>query len=162
MDIYQFAMQMEKDGENLYHDIRNRANQPGLKEIFTLLANQEAKHYMVIEQMSRGNGLPQLSEEPVFDNVKNIFIMMKETGDDFQFNASEAEIYQKALKLETESQQFYQDKANEIAEESKKQLLLRLAEEENKHRILMEMLIEFITRPQTWLENAEWNHLDEY
>jgi hypothetical protein len=37
-----------------------------------------------------------------------------------------------------------------------------LADEEKKHMILMENLIEFVSRPDTWLENAEWYHLDEY
>lgn len=41
-------------------------------------------------------------------------------------------------------------------------MLLKLGEEEQRHEFLMENLVEFITRPETWIENAEWLHLDEY
>ena len=27
---------------------------------------------------------------------------------------------------------------------------------------ILEGIIEFVSRPQTWLENAEWNHLEDY
>ena len=64
--------------------------------------------------------------------------------------------------IEKESRQFYLEKANEVEGETQKRLLLKLGEEEQKHEFLMENLVEFITRPETWIENAEWRHLDEY
>ena len=162
MNIFQFAMQMEKDGENFYRELSERSDKVGLGQIFNLLANEEAKHYQIVKKMSEDQEKIFMVEERLFENVKNIFIKIKETEKDLQFDTTEAGIYRKALKIEKDSRKFYLDKANEVQEESKKQLLLRLAEEEEKHEFLMENLIEFITRPETWLENAEWNHLDEY
>lgn len=43
-----------------------------------------------------------------------------------------------------------------------KKILTKLAEEEKKHLFLLENLVEFISRPETWIENAEFNHLDDY
>lgn len=162
MDIYQFAMKMEKDGENYYRELSKRTNNEGLWHILTFLANEEMKHYKVVELLSKKVEKPSMAEENIFENVKNIFIKMKETEQDFNFDASEADLYRKAQKIEKESREFYLEKANEVEGEPQKQLLLRLAEEEKKHEFLMENLVEFITRPETWLENAEWYHLDEY
>lgn len=87
---------------------------------------------------------------------------MKDTEQDVHFDVSEADLYRKAQKIEKESRQFYLEKAEEVEGEPQKQLLLKLAEEEQKHENLMENLVEFITKPETWIENAEWRHLDEY
>ncbi len=162
MDIFQFAMQMEKYAEDFYRELSESSDKPGLGRIFNLLANEEAKHYKIVQKMSEDQEKIFMIEERLFENIKNIFIKIKETEKDLQFDTTEAGIYRRALKIEKDSREFYLDKANEVQDESKKQLLLRLAEEEKKHEFLMENFIEFITRPETWLENAEWNHLDEY
>ena len=141
MNIFQFAMQMEKDGENFYSELSERSDKPGLGQIFNLLAYEEAKHYQIVKKMSEDQEKIFMVEERLFENVKNIFIKIKETEKDLQFDATEAGIYRKALKIEKDSRKFYLDKVNEVQEESKKQLLLRLAEEEEKHEFLMENLI---------------------
>ena len=41
MNIYDFAIQMEKDGEAYYRELGERSKQEGLKYIFTLLADEE-------------------------------------------------------------------------------------------------------------------------
>jgi len=162
MDIYQFAMQMERDGEKYYRELIEKTNHEGLKRILTFLANEEVKHYKVVEQLSKKEENPIMPEEKLFENVKNIFVKIKDTDQDINFNASEVDLYRKAQEIEKESRQFYLEKANEVEGETQKRLLLKLGEEEQKHEFLMENLVEFITRPETWIENAEWRHLDEY
>jgi rubrerythrin len=54
------------------------------------------------------------------------------------------------------------EKANEVTEEYQKEIFQRLADEEKKHYFLLENIIEFVSRPETWLENAEFYHLEEY
>jgi rubrerythrin len=46
--------------------------------------------------------------------------------------------------------------------ETHKEIFLKLADEEKKHYFLLENIIDFVSRPQKWLENAEFYHLDEY
>ena len=43
-----------------------------------------------------------------------------------------------------------------------KDVFLKLADEEKKHYFLLGNIIEFISRPEHWLENAEFHHLEEY
>ena len=75
---------------------------------------------------------------------------------------SEIDLYKKAQKLEKDSENFYRDKSKEVKEQEKRDLLLRIAEEEKKHYFLLENMIGFLSKPKTWLENAEFVHLDEY
>jgi rubrerythrin len=162
MDVFEFAMNMEREGEEYYRNLVQRTNDEGLKSIFTMLANAEVKHFEVVRQLKENAGHPEMAEDTLFDDTKNVFIRMKEEGQVFNFDVSHKDIYRKALDIEKKSHEFYAEKVIEVDAEETKSLLLRLAEEEKKHIFLMENIIEFISRPETWLENAEWYHLDEY
>lgn len=43
-----------------------------------------------------------------------------------------------------------------------KQQTINELEEEKKHYFLLDNIIEFVSRPEQWLENAEFYHLEEY
>jgi rubrerythrin len=53
-------------------------------------------------------------------------------------------------------------KARECADPKVQKLFFLIAEEEKRHEFLLDHILQFISRPQTWLENAEFNHLDQY
>lgn len=165
MNIYQFAMQMEKDGENYYRLLSKECSVPGLARIFTMLADDEVKHYKVVERLSRKEKDPQLAEARILENVKNIFVTMQADKDDLLVDSTKsAREYRKARDIEETSQKFYQEKANLVEDEHERQIFSRLAKEEEKHLRIMENIVEFISKPEpgNWLENAEWHHLDEY
>ena len=160
MDIFDYAMQMEKDGESFYRSIAVKTDNNGLKAIVTMLADEEVKHYQVIERIKQDQY--EMPETNILDDAKSIFIQMKEKGEDFDSDLEQIELYKKAQEIEKQSQQFYQGKANEVDKDIQKQLFKQLAKEEEKHYFLLDNMIEFVSRPKQWLENAEWYHLDEY
>ena len=162
MDIFKYALRMEKDGELYYRELSQQAEAQGLKTIFTMLADAEVKHYKMIEHLQKGDTNSGLSGDPVLGRAKNIFTSMKEQKNSFQFTISQKEMYEKALDVEEKSNAFYLLKAEEMQSEPQRQIFLQLAKEEKKHMILMQNIIDFISRPQQWLEDAEWYHLDEY
>jgi rubrerythrin len=165
MDIFEFAMQMEKDGEKYYRELMNTCKTPGLKKIFSFLADEEAKHYTYIENLQQKKSLPQTVETHILENVKNIFVGMKSEKQGLDAGTIKATAaFIKARDIEEKSRKFYQEKAGEIQNAEAKSLLKTLAKEEQKHFYIMENIIEFISRPEpgNWLENAEWHHLEEY
>lgn len=165
MDIYEFAMQMEKDGENYYRKLIKECKKPGLKKIFAMLADEEVKHYTFIEQLRQKAVLPEVNDTQILENVKNIFIEMKEGKEIPQIDTTEeTNAYRKARDIEERSWKFYLEKAQEVEGEQAKLLLKQLAKEEEKHLRIMGNIVEFVSRaePGKWLENAEWHHLDTY
>lgn len=44
MNIFEFAMQMEKDGEAFYREIAKKTKNSGLQKIFNTLADEEVVH----------------------------------------------------------------------------------------------------------------------
>ena len=159
MNILEYAMKMEKDGEKYYREMARNTGNPGLKRILTMLADDEVKHYKIVEGMRKMAG-PQMAETQVLSSAKTIFSEMdpKNISDETGQN----ELLKKAQDLEVESQKLYEDKAAETDDPDQKDLLLKIAEEEKKHYHLLENIIQFVNRPQNWLEDAEFNHLEDY
>ena len=160
MDIYKYAMQMEVDGRDFYLDMMKKTNNKGLKNILTMMADSEAKHYNVILVMQKNDKTEFSVDTEVLTNVKNIFMKMKEEKD-IDVDVSQAEFYKKALKTEADARKFYLERADEEEDSHRKEIFLNLAEEERKHCVLLENMIGFVSQPADWLENPEWYHLDE-
>jgi len=161
VDIFEFAMEKERLSEDYYRKLTGKALAKGLAAIFGMLADEEAKHQQIVRQMKQGvsTGLMQTT---VLADAKEVFSKMREAGEKFSFQTSQIELYKKAQEIEKDSRSFYEEKAKEVDDDQQKEILSKLADEENKHYFLLENIIEFVSRPQTWLENAEWHHLEEY
>lgn len=159
MNILEYAMKMEKDGEEFYRELAQNTKNPGLKHILTMLADDEVKHYKIIEGMRKMAG-PEMTETKVLTDAKNIFSQMNaaDIGDE----TSQIELYKKAQDLETKSRELYENKAEETDDPQEKDLLLKIADEEKRHYYLLENMIQFVNRPKHWLEDAEFNHLEDY
>ncbi len=156
MNIFDYAMQIEEEGEVLYAQFSKNAPNKGMTKIFTDLAVQERKHYEMFKKMKLNNDV-EISDTPFWDNVKSIFADWKSNKNKFNFDISQADLYRKALDIEKKSIDFYTEKSKEVKDVKQKQLFLKIADEEKKHYAVMENIIEFITMPERWFENAEFS-----
>lgn len=160
MDIFKFAMQMESDGEQYYRRLASQANDSALASVLNMLADEERKHYDTLERMKDQD--TEMAETTILNNAKNVFAEISRREEKPEAATDQVESYTRAMEIERQSEEFYRQKAVDVRQEYQKGLFLRLAEEEHKHCVLLENIIEFVSRPKTWLENAEFNHLDEY
>jgi rubrerythrin len=161
MDIFEFAMQKERLSEDYYRRLATQTDNAGLRSIFSMLADEEAHHYRVVEQMK--TKIPdKVCKTDVLSDAKEVFARMREDTRKFDFDAGQIEIYKKAQDIEEENRKFYLQKADEVEDPCQKGIFRKLAEEEKKHYFLLDNIIQFVSRPETWLENAEFYHLEEY
>ncbi len=132
MDVYDYAMQLEKDGESYYREGAARSANKGMKKIMTMLADAEVKHYDVFKQMKEHKPF-SLPEATILKDVKNIFVSMKEDKGSEGINASEVDFYRKAQDIEKKTEDFYKEKASQVEDAAQKETFLQVAKEENKH-----------------------------
>ncbi|HDP95334.1 MAG TPA: rubrerythrin [Candidatus Aminicenantes bacterium] len=161
MDIFAVALEFEKESEQYYRDLAERCDQPGLKQILNMLADDEVKHFHVVSAMRDGSH-PEMPETEILPRAKNRFSALKNISADLCYDSDEIELYRKALAKENQAEQFYREQAGAANDPENSELLHRLADEERRHRFLIENMIEFLHRPQRWVEDAEFNHLEEY
>ena len=160
MDIFDEAMKIEKEGEALYRSFVEAASDEGAAYIFSRLADQEKKHYAVFKNMK--DALPAAFEKNAsIKDVRDIFVGWKNTHARFNVKMDQAELYRKALDVEKESVRLYEDGAKKADDEKIKAVFLQIAAEEKTHQQVMENIIEFVTKPETWAENAEFGYRGE-
>jgi len=159
MNIYEFAMQMERDGERFYRNLADSSSSQGMSRILTSLADDEAKHYVIVKEMAEGVE-PDMDKTTVLADAKSVFAQMQ--GTSLDLGGLQVEVYRQAQEIERQSREFYKEQADQATQASAKAILLEIADEEQRHYFLLDRIVEFIDRPRTWIENAEFNHLDEY
>ncbi len=160
MDIYTYAMQMEKHGRKYYLDMAQKTTNPGFKSILKMMADAEAKHYNILLAMQRNEKAEFEADTEIFTETKNVFMKMKEEKV-IDVDVSQVELYKKALEIETNSKKFYLERANEETDPHRKEIFLVLAKEEKAHCILLENLVNLVSQPDSWIENSEWYDIDE-
>ncbi|MCU0639223.1 MAG: ferritin family protein [Candidatus Krumholzibacteria bacterium] len=160
MDIFEFALKMEEDGRDLYLEIARGSGDEGIKSIFLSLAADEERHRDAIRKMRKG--LPEIEETEVLSTAKNVFEEIRDSGEKIDIEDTQPDLYRKARDIEDRSVKFYDEKAGEEKDHGRKRVFKALAAEERKHYFLLDHLVEFVSRPETWVEDAEFNHLEEY
>jgi rubrerythrin len=164
MNIFEYAMQMELDGKAFYEENAARIGNPELKKILEELAADEQKHYNIFKAMRDGKSVQYAESDntTILASVKNVFETLKAENQDFSFPPDARNIWIEAREIEKKSETFYREKAGEVDSDEKKHLLNKIADEEHKHWVTLENVIQFLDRPKTWLEDAEWHHLEDY
>jgi rubrerythrin len=162
MNIFAEALKIEKEGEELYRRLEKIAAAEGLKKIFSMLAEDEIKHYNIFKEMEQ-NVNPSLADTKVLTEAKNVLSSIKDSFKEVANNEADLkEVLNAAVDSEIKAQAYYEKQAKRVDNDAQKLLLLTIANEEKQHQFLLDNLLEFLRRPENWLENAEWNHLEKY
>ncbi len=161
MNIFEYAIKMEKDDENYYRELMGYTENKGIQSILKMLADQEANHYEILMKMSKEADADYIFTD-VLDDVKNVFETLKAEKIPVNFNIPQKEFYEKARDIEENSYEFYLQKSREVENPKHQKVFAVLAEEEKQHMFLMENFVDFVGRPDTWIENAEFTKLEEY
>lgn len=163
MNVFEFAMKMEKDGENFYNAEAAKTSHPALKKIWQHLASDEVKHYEIFKRFRDGEvheaaAMSELGTQ-ILNTAKTVFEQLPKAVEQFHFGEDVIAAWDKAQHLEIETEKFYRDKANEEKASEVKRAFTLLADEEHKHVVLIEHVIEFLHQPKSWLDDAEWSNL---
>ncbi len=159
MNPYDFAIQMSRDGEKFFRTLTRKVKKPGLRKILGILADDQVIHRRDLEKMKKAEGktLPDAKNlagalNPFAQRLKRL-----RHGEKVDENLPPAELYRRGQELDKECEDFWRKRAARVKDPRLKQAFLGVAEEQRKHHISLEHLINFIMEPQQKLEDAEWN-----
>lgn len=160
MKVLDYALQMEADGKEYYEVMARQAVQPGLKTIFMRLAEDEQKHYEVFKKLIAGSSDLRMQESTVLAEAKNVFAELQ--SENLAGVADSLAAYRHAMKLEAESCRLYEQAAKDEQSPAIQTLLLKIAEEEQKHFNILENIYLFISAPSqhpAWAESSNFDDL---
>lgn len=155
MNVYEYAMKVEKEGEAYYREMASSTNNAGLKRIFTMLADEEVKHYNVFKNMMKEEDM-DLESLNLLTDTKTIFETLSEERDNVDLDQEQIQFYKDAMAREEDAHNFYEEKASEIEDATEKAIFLQIAEEEIKHKKVLEEIILFLEEPADWVASAEF------
>lgn len=160
MDPIELAKNIEQEGKRYYEKLARETPVSALSGIFKLLAEEEQQHYELFNSWQKTAYPHPSSSGTVSAQAKRVFAALSaqfslpETAYDY------SKAYSKALELERKSISLYEDMLGKSTSPGEKSALTYLIQEEQKHEHLVEHLLEFVNEPKGFLENAEFNHLD--
>ena len=161
MNIFEHAIALKDEKEAFYRQLSQQCSNKGVQRLFRMLADEEEGHKKVIENMAQK--IPaKLADSQVLRDAKAAFSDMFNDPTETLCGPGQIELYRKAVEYEKKAEKFYLEKEKQVQEDHQKDIFRRIAEEEVKHRQVLESVLDLVERPQRWLENAEWYHLDEY
>lgn len=163
MNVFEFAMKMEKDGQAYYEEHAAKESNAALKKIWLQLAKDEIKHYEIFRRMKDGEigaaaKMSAMGTE-ILNTAKTVFEELAAKKEEFKFSKDAFAAWEKAQDVEIETEEFYRQKQEEETDPQIKKAFGLLADEENKHVNLIEHVLDFLHEPKSWLEDAEWGNI---
>ncbi|MBF0546036.1 MAG: ferritin family protein [Candidatus Riflebacteria bacterium] len=160
MNIFELAKNQEKQAEETYRKLAAVAATEGLRTIFTRLAETESRHFEIIQKMEKAEKV-EISDSDILSYAEEAINKMNFGREQFKMATSQNETYKAALAQEAEAEKFYREHAEKSTDEHQQRVFLALSNEEHKHYIVLENIIEFINFPTNHPENAEFHALEE-
>jgi len=164
--IWEIAKGMEVEGKKFYEQLSLQASNKALEKAFSLLADAEQKHYETFESLEKSMPVESSAAPSIGVDIKKAFkeiaedLTKPDTGMEVMADAETA--YEKALSMEEKGIEFYSDMLEKTDDNLQKTMIEQIITEEKSHVKIVSNLLEFARDPKIWIENAEFNHLDEY
>ncbi len=160
MGVFDFAMKMEQDGKAFYEKMAQKCGNPGLRTIFTRLAADEQKHYEIFQALQTET--PRMEDTTVLQEAQNIFGELLAGKVSVPPLEDDLEGYLYAMKLEADSVDLYEEAAKKESNPAVREILMRIAAEEQKHFNILENIYNFVNAPNEYLAWREFSNLDEF
>ncbi|HHX54744.1 MAG TPA: ferritin family protein [Clostridiales bacterium] len=162
MNVYELALSLEEDMEKFYMEQAQSHNELHLKQVFLILSNEERKHAYILTE-NKELMMEKVASEEVKDDIleqakklfKGIKVDTAETA-----RPKQLDVYRKALEMEERSIEFYKDLREKDPE--RKEIYKYLEKQEDKHCIILEEIIKLTSRPDEWVESAEFGPREDY
>ncbi len=158
MDVLDYAVNMELDGEKYYREQAAKNGENPLNTVFNALADEEANHAEIIKEKARGQAyrageIAPMESRHVFDGLVDFQMDVKE-------NPDQLDAYRMAMDKEKQSIELYRKMSDEAGDDDG--LFKFLIGQEQEHYRILEQIVELVKRPTEWVESAEFGNRKEY
>lgn len=145
-DIFEMAIKREEEAYDFYMDIHAEIADPSVKETLEFIAGEEKKHKAFLVNYREGNfGAKGLRMSDAVNYKIAEYLEEPEVDADMK----PEDVYLVASHREQRSHLFYTELANLHADGEPREMLLKMANEELKHKEKMEYLYANTAFPQT-------------
>ena len=158
IDILKRAILLEHRGKALYESVSAKTSTQAVKELFTMLAEEENTHIDVLTKQLKAvagsgrfdPGIVLPSEEPAKNSVLTEAIVKEISGAGY-----EAAVISAALEFEKNAVDFYSMQAEGAQSDQEKKLFLWLTNWEKDHMAMLAQIDKEVME-NIWYDNSFW------
>ncbi len=158
MNLLEFAIKMENEGETFYRIQAADNKENGLFTVFTALADEEKRHAKIIADFLNDDRIkiPD-SNLPASSGIFN-----EKFKSDTKQKPEQLDAYRVALEKEKESIDLYRRLMENTGKMLEKNMYAYLIEQEESHYSTIESIIFHLEKAESWVESAEFGVREEY
>lgn len=162
MNFYETASKMESRIQEFYRELADKCiDNEGLKYILHELLMDHKQHAAKLQQM-KTDECSDLKISGSFKSTIDFFLDLQDKHETFTCDIDQANMYRQAVELIEKKIEFYEKGLQELECNQNQSVLAEIIKEEKRHKFVLQNIIEIVSRPHSWIENAEFNHLEEY
>ena len=162
MDFFEKAVELEELVEGYYKDLAQKCiTNEGIRNILIMLAGDHHKHGEILQRM-KDNECTGMPDTQTFKEIDQVFNELKRKKEVFSCEIDHVKLYEEALDVVKKKLKFYTESEQGLDCPDNRSALQNIIKEEQKQVYVLEDIIEMVSRPEQWIESAEFYHFDEY
>lgn len=161
MNILAVAIAMEVDLEQYYLKQAEENKDNSLNQLFIMLAKDEREHANLLRSRAEELNYELEASETLVESKKT-FKEMEDFEVDIKDLPSQLDSFRLALEMEKKSIAAYEKMLADTEDEKAKELFEFLIDQEKGHYQIIEQLVIHLTRPEDWVEDAEFGIREDY
>jgi len=162
MNIMEYAVKMELDGEQYYRSQAEKNRGGSVYPLLVSMADQEKKHAQIIKSKYEGRQYA-LAEDDSLLKAKGVFFDTADIRAFVMESPEQVDFYRQAAEKEFESIALYQKMLAGAGNEDDKKFCRFLIREEMEHYATLDQLAMMLEHARSWVEAAEFGvRLEEY
>lgn len=162
MNFYAMALDLEEKLTRHYASLAQQcAHHPGIQSIVELLGRDHTRHIQALKKMQQEECDTVLRTD-LFARAAAILKDLKAKGEAFTCDIDQRELYQQALAITQEKVTLYRSHAKMMECPENRAKLQEIAREEEYQTHLLQNILDMISKPRQWVEDAEFYHFEEY
>jgi len=162
MDFLHKAIELETETITAYRVLSSRCiSHEGVHSILEMLINDHEQHLKTLRMAGEKNVFA-LDAPDVFKAVRERLDRIRSDKDTFSCDMDQLNLYREARDLVQEKYALYRMAREGLRDPEAMAYLDKLISEEHKQKVVLDNIIQMVERPESWLEDAEFSHLEDY
>lgn len=158
MKTIDFAINMEREGQKYYEELADQNKDNELFTVFLILAESEKAHKELLKKRKESESI--MLDDFIRPDIKKVYKELKSFRREHREKQLDA--YRMACTQEEKSIELYFDLLTRTVIPENQELYHFLIKQEQEHLNLFEDLVTMLTRPEEWVESAEFGLREEY
>lgn len=160
MSIFDYAMEIERTGQEFYRNLASRATTAGVRTIYSMMAQDQAEILERFRAMKEATHA-SMDAPSALERAGNIFVEHLDEREALRIT-NDLDAYKFVMGMERDLCRLYETAAAREPNSEVGDLLHKIAEEERRELDRLIKVYEFVNAPNEYLAWGEFSNTDEF